>query len=434
MRDGATLAEMTDWKEGAKDAFLSIRSECATAMTAIQARGNAAQEDLQRKRGQLNAACQGWKAMFIPGPARRAAREVLNAISKCCDFRLAEATSKAELQAYQAILEGLDMLPTVQAIEAQASLCQFPEMPIWIGTAVPSPEILRSAAIERVDANIKLIREKIIAASGQQSPEQVVQQEIDQIFRGSLPGAKSVEEHVLSLNGGGKEWAERVRREALPFSPLTPHVGRIRHCKSWCMTANGADSAVFRNLKGSLSDQATKLFALEGSSSQMLFFDEERGVTPGEFDELPGLFDAFRSLPPREQRLLCTACDPDDLINFYPERGRDENRPLRLLACALVFGLISRNGAELYMFCGEVIGKGFGSTLEAIKVDQRLAVNIASKLETTMSSEGSAAAAAKLKSAREQASSFAPKGFLKAFQAGIDDALGELNRRGAAIH
>ena len=48
----------------------------------------------------------------------------------------------------------------------------------------------------------------------------------------------------------------------------------------------------------------------------MLFFDEERGVTPGEFDEFKPLFDAFRSLPSAEQRLLVTGCDPDDLINL----------------------------------------------------------------------------------------------------------------------
>jgi len=94
--------------------------------------------------------------------------------------------------------------------------------------------------------------------------------------------------------------------------------------------------------------------------------------------------------------------------------------------------VISRNGAELYRFDGAIIGKGFGATLDAIKVDQRLGATISAKLESATSSLGSVAAAQKMKEARDQATSYVPKACTKAFQAGIDDGLGELNRRAPA--
>jgi hypothetical protein len=103
------------------------------------------------------------------------------------------------------------------------------------------------------------------------------------------------------------------------------------------------------------------------------------------------LFDAFRSLRPEEQRLLITACAPEDPMNFFPEFGRGETRPVRLLACSLVFDVIRRNGVETFLFEAEIIGKGFGSSLEAIEVDQRLAANISGKLDMTTSSMGSLA-------------------------------------------
>ena len=433
MRDGGTLAEMAEYKEDAKDAFLTIQSECAAGLAARQAQSRAAQEEVQRKRGQLTAICGGWKAMFIPGPARRAAREVLNSISNCSAARLAEVTAKAEVQVYQAILQSLDTLPMIPTVESPASSLPAPAGPVWIGTPIPPTETLQRAARELVEANVKTIREKVVVNSEQQSPGETVTQEIEDLLETNLSGTQSVEQHVLSLNGGAKDWAERVLREAMPFSPITPHVGRIRHRKCWCVTAGAASSAVFLNLKDSLSDQSAKLFALENSSAQMLFFDEERGVTPGEFDELKGLFDAFRALPPAERRLLVTACNPEDLINFYPEFAFDENRPLRLLACSLVFGVIRRDGSETYTFESEIIGKGFGATLEAIKIDRRLAANVSGNLETTISSGGLAAATAKLKTAKEQALSHVPKAFVKPFQTGIDDALAELNRRPAGV-
>src|SRR5262249_31389859 len=150
---------------------------------------------------------------------------------------------------------------------------------------------------------------------------------------------QSIEEHVASLDGEANAWAELVLKEGQPFSPITPHVGRVRHRKCWCITEKGTGSSAFRHLSNSLADQA-QLFALDGPAGQMLFFDEERGVTPGEFDEFKPLFDAFRSLTPEQQRLMITACSPDELMDFYPEFGRDENRPARLLACSLVFEVI----------------------------------------------------------------------------------------------
>jgi hypothetical protein len=433
MRDGDTLSEMAEFKEAARVAFLGLQSGGMAALTTNQVQCKAAQEQLQLKRGQLAAASQGWKPLFVAGPARRAAREVLNAVSKCSEARVAETTAKAEVRAYQVILDGLDTLPLIVTVDAPTALCISPTTPVWVGTTVPPFETLRATAVELVESKVKSIREKVIANSGQQTAEQTVKEEIESLFANGIPGAQSVEEHVESLNGDANEWAERVLREAQPFSPITPHVGRIRHRKCWCIAANAAGSASFRNLRESLSDQTAKLFPLEGPSAQMLFFDEERGVTPGEFDEFKPLFDAFRSLSAQEQRLLITACEPDDLIHFYPEFSRDENRPARLLACSLVFDVISRNGAELYLFEGVSIGKGFGTTLEALKVDQRLAAAISTKLESTTSNLGSATTAAKLKTARDQATSRVPKAYVKAFQAGIDDALGELNRRTALV-
>jgi hypothetical protein len=432
VRSGETLTEVAEFKEQVSVAFGTIQSECATGLASIQAQCKTAQEELQRRRGQLTVACQEWKASFIPGPARRAAREVLNAVSKCSEARLREAAAKAEVRAYQLIRDGLDTLPFIPTIENPNSTCNPPAIPVWLGQTVPGFETLRDTAAALVESNISMIREKVVSNSAEQSPDEIVAEAIEDLFSSNTPGPHSVEEHVSGLNGGGKEWAERVLREALPFSPITPRVGRIRHRKCWCIAENGPGSTSFRNLRESFSDQTAKLFALEGPGTQMLFFDEERGVTPGEFDEFKPLFDAFRSLPSAEQRLLITGCDPEDLFNFYPEFGRDENRPARLLACSLVFEVIRRNGAELYLFEDQIIGKGFGTTLEAIRGDQRVAAAIASKLETTMNGLGSVVAAAKLKTAQSQAASYVPKACMKAFLAGVKDGLSELNRRGAA--
>ena len=48
---------------------------------------------------------------------RRAAREVLNAVSKCSEARLREAAAKAEVRAYQLIRDGLDTLPFIPTVE-----------------------------------------------------------------------------------------------------------------------------------------------------------------------------------------------------------------------------------------------------------------------------------------------------------------------------
>src|ERR1039458_399016 len=142
--------------------------------------------------------------MFIPGPARRAAREVLNSISNCSAARLAEVTAKAEVQVYQAILQSLDTLPMIPTVESPASSLPAPAGPVWIGTPIPPTETLQRAARELVEANVKTIREKVVVNSEQQSPGETVTQEIEDLLETNLSGTQSVEQHVLSLNGGAR--------------------------------------------------------------------------------------------------------------------------------------------------------------------------------------------------------------------------------------
>lgn len=65
VRSGETLNEIAEFKEKISAAFGTIQSECAAGLGSIQGHCKNAQEELQRKRGQLTAACQEWKALRV---------------------------------------------------------------------------------------------------------------------------------------------------------------------------------------------------------------------------------------------------------------------------------------------------------------------------------------------------------------------------------
>ncbi len=422
IQTGFSLVELAKWREETRNLFHQMESKNATGLSACQEVVKTAREELRRKRHCLTNAGRGLRAQFIPGRARRAARDAVNAGAQLAEARIEEGIVKAQVHATHAIAEHLASGDSIKVTVSNTQELQ--RTPVWLGTPLPSAEALEAEASQLVENNIKSLRAKIIESGDKEA----LTAEIENLFNDSLLGPRSVEEYVASLNGDGGEWAERILREATPFSPVSPFAGKPRFRKLLVMTAGSTNSAVFRNLREALSDQALQIVAREHPDTDVLCVEDEWCLCAGEFPEIVELIKEFRALPAAQQSLLCTACEPADLRSFFPELPQDHTRPTRLLASARVFNVIRRSGSENYALDEVIIGKGYRAALETITLDHALTANIAARVEAVVSRDGVSAALAKLSSAMNDAASFVPKEFVKLFKAGVNEAVIELNR------
>src|SRR5205807_966502 len=87
---GSALAAIAEFKDEVKAAFLTNEDEATKELAARQANANACRENLQRKRTAFASACRQTRAKLIPGPARRAAREVIDSVASLAQARLDE--------------------------------------------------------------------------------------------------------------------------------------------------------------------------------------------------------------------------------------------------------------------------------------------------------------------------------------------------------
>ena len=426
VRDGASFAALGEWREATRDGFHNLESDSAATLSACQEAVNNCRTDLQRQRKCLAGAGRGLKAQFIPGAARRAARDAIGAAVRLGEARIEEAMTKAQVHAYHSIAECVRNISCGDSVEMTTATGPALESPpVWLGTSLPPTEELEAEAERLVADNITAIRAKLIESEDKDA----LTTEVKQLLTNSSPGPHSVEEYVAGLNGDGAEWAERVLREATPFAPVSPIAGKPRFRKLLAMTSHGSDSAVFRNIREALSDQALHIVARDHPQSDVLCLEDEWGLCAGEFPEVAELIKEFRSLPPEEQALLCTACDASELRNFFPELPEDHTRPTRLLASARVFDVIQRSGSEDYVFDERIIAKGYRGALEALTHDQALAAGVATRVESVVSGDGVSAALTKLVAAKSGPSAFVPKEYVKLFKAGVEEAAMELNRR-----
>ena len=158
VRAGYSLADLSKWKEETRDLYQSIESENANELTAHQDAVKNCREELQRKRKLLSSVVHGLKAKFIAGPARRVAREAVNAAAGMAEARIGEAVAKAQVRACHGIAEELSRNDSTDI-----TVCTPPappRTPVWLGTPLPPAEVLKAEASELVESNINVLRSK----------------------------------------------------------------------------------------------------------------------------------------------------------------------------------------------------------------------------------------------------------------------------------
>lgn len=430
VQSGSSLAEIAAFKGEIKTAFLAMEAQSAEELAARLSQVKACRDGLQRKRSHLSTVCRNPKAKLFPGPARRAGTDVLAALAMLSAARIDESVVKAEVLAFKRIGELTDQLPQASPLGGQVGTALLAELPVWLGTQLPSRQILEVEAKKLVDANIKTIRSKLVEMGDGEAPGKIVQQEIDRLFQGRLPGPNSIEDCIGQLNGDGRNWADRLMKEGSPLARLNPFPDKTRHKKVFLLTAAASESAAYRNLHEALPEQSTALVARDHPPTELLCLVVEECTTYAEYPEIVNLPSEVRALSAEEFVALATVCAPQCLREFFPERTEQDCSPAPLLAGALTFGVIIRSGAQNYSYDGQILAKGFRATMDALK-DSRLAAPIADRVMRQVSAEGLTSAVAKLNEAKKRTTSFVPKEFASEFCRAIDDADAHLSRRAA---
>ena len=426
---GASLASVAEFKVQAKSAFMGCENAAAQQLAGCQSNINTLRQNVQNKRNAYAAVCRQTKAKFIAGPARRAARDLIDAIINLAERRLGETMLKAESQSFRKLVEETSDVPQADAACPVPRETPIFQLPPWLGTPLPGREVLEEEARKLVDANIKTIRAKLVQTGNAAQLDEILNHEVDRLFA-SASGPASVEECVVRLNGSGRAWARSVLSEAAPLAAQETFPDKRHHKKVFLLTAGATESSAFENVRATVPEQWTEVVAQDHPASEMVCITVEEATSFAEYPEIVGLMNELRALPDEEFDALTTVCDPQVLREFFPERTEADCSPAPLLASALVFEIIRRSGAQNYSYDGEIVGKGCQGTLAALK-DATLAARIQNEVMRQVSAEGLVSATTKLAEAKKSATKYVPKDFAgrTQFCQWIDDAITHLNRR-----
>jgi hypothetical protein len=438
VKDGTSLGSIQDDLRDIEESLRANEASLATLLEQQRMVIKQRRDEYQMQRSRFTATTKRWLAYFLPGLARGAARNALEALAKLNEVMIEEAQSQAALKAMRDFAEIVttlgrnhgDAMPFVIDEDSQAAGVESNSTPYWLGIPLPPPEVVQAAAINKVEQYLPQIREAVLKATAAgKSAEESIRESVGRIFSKDQPWPATVQKFVAGLNGEMKFFADRLCKEASEWPPSVPIPGRDRHRKLFVLSADGANSGICRALKERAPD-AVGIIGLEHVEQEFLMLSQEVNCVLGEIPEAKACVDAFRALPREQQSLLITACgNDDDLVNYYPELAEDNGRPARLLACGLSLGIVTRSGSQEYRFGGRTFAKGFHPAVETLRLDQRLAARIDAKFEETASRDGFGAVVAKLTAAREQPATFVPKDVVDEFQIALDDAIAEANRR-----
>jgi len=426
---GSSLGDIGSFKNDIKTAFMTCENQAVEQLASRQAGISTLRQTVQQKRNGFAAVCRQTKAKFVAGPTRRAARELIDAIIDLAEARLDEAATKAEAQTFRDLVERMSDVAQVDAVSLESSKEASLQLPPWLGTPLPSPELLEEDARTLVNANLKSIRAKLVQNGSAAQIDEILAQEVERLFA-NPPGPSSVEDCIVRMNGSGRGWARGVLSEAAPLAAQETFPDKRHHKKVFLMTAGAAESSAYENLRAALPEQWTEVVAQNHPANEMVCIVAEEATSYAEFPEVVGLLSELRALPQEDFDALATVCDPQVLRDFYPERTEADCSPAPLLASALVFGIIRRSGAQNYSYDAEIIGKGCQATLVSLK-DPALSDRISKEVMQQVSSEGLVSALDKLREAKQFASKYVPKEFAgrHEFHRWIDEAIDLFKRR-----
>lgn len=381
----------------------------------------AAEQQVHAFRLQLNQAASGWRGCFRARRVRRAARDVVNAIERrenaYCQVA-AVRIARGEIAGIAKVLSDASVTAedrvAVDAARIHAnSLAQLEELRQQdgrnlAGKLLPRADSIVAATSSAVNREMGGILRRIADRVDSAPVETLIKEEVRLVLARTTVVPSSLK---TCLSNGSAAHLAQIDAEAGEFAISAPTPGRVQRRVRWVMCQDAASSPLFQAIR-QRSAGCTVRPVEHHDPDELICYTESRYEPGQELLELADAVPAIDAIDPNLRAAMITCVDDDDVIlKDCSNQGSDLAQAARLLALAIVSGLVVRDRGHCYRLSdelrkvhgnGAVLAKGFDGATNAIHTDPRLQDILSVAVANHESARGAASVLAAIEAAMAQ--------------------------------